>query len=89
MTTTTDQNHTHRNDPAWTKTPGRQFTADNGEQYISEYRNPFTGQTIRKSWRMTGRDWHVFDAAGQLVSREHSLTYAKWFAEYALTQASA
>lgn len=76
MNTTTAQNISHRNDIAWYKTTGRHFTV-NGESYVSEYLNPFTGQAIRKSWRMTGLDWFVFDADGNVTSRHHSLTYAK------------
>ena len=76
MHTTTAQNIAHRTDVAWVKSTGRSFQA-NGERYISEYSNPFTGQTIRKSWRMTGQDWFVFDAAGNVTGRAHSLTWAK------------
>lgn len=76
MHTTTAQNKAHRNDIAWIKTPGKSFTLD-GELYLSEYVNPFTGQAIRKDWRMTGHDWIVFDAAGDVVGRAHSLTWAK------------
>jgi hypothetical protein len=75
MHTTTSQNAAHRNDAAWIKTA--KHATVNGENYTSEYRNAFTGQTIRKDWRMTGRDWVIFDAADQIVGREHSLTWAK------------
>lgn len=74
--TTVTQNQDHRTDIAWIKTPGRSF-AHNGEHYTSEYRNVFTGQAIRKGWRMTGRDWHIFDAEGNETGRAHSLTWAK------------
>lgn len=76
MNTMTAQNKAHRNDIAWIKTAGRSFKV-NGESYLSEYVNPFTGQAIRKDWRMTGRDWVVFDAAGNITGRSHSLTWAK------------
>lgn len=76
MHTTTAQNKAHRNDVAWIKTPGRHFKAG-GENYISEYLNPWTGQAIRKGWRMTGQDWVIFDAAGNVTGRAHSLTWAK------------
>ncbi|TAJ21796.1 MAG: hypothetical protein EPO65_00415 [Dehalococcoidia bacterium] len=76
MNTTTSQNAAHRNDLAWIKSQGKSFTV-NGEGYISEYVNPWNGMAIRKSWRMTGRDWFIFDAAGNIVGRSHSLTWAK------------
>lgn len=76
MNTTTEQNAAHRTDIAWTKTTGRKFNV-NGEGYISEYTNPFTGQAIRKSWRMTGQDWFIFDAEGNITGRSFSLTWAK------------
>mgnify|MGYP007069303624 CR=1 FL=1 len=76
METIAAQNQTHRNDLAWIKTPGKSFTAG-GERYISEYTNPWTGQAIRKDWRMTGQDWVIFDAAGIVTGRSHSLTWAK------------
>jgi len=76
MHTTTAQNIAHRNDVAWIKTPGKSFDAA-GEHFISEYVNPWTGQAIRKSWRMTGQDWFIFDADGEIVGRCHSLTFAK------------
>ena len=76
MHTTTAQNKAHAADIAWIKTPGRSFNAA-GEHFISEYLNPWNGQAIRKSWRMTGRDWFIFDAAGQVIGRAHSLTWAK------------
>lgn len=76
METTTAQNKAHRNDIAWIKTPGKSFKVD-GELYISEYVNPWNGQAIRKSWRMTGQDWFIFDAAGNITGRAHSLTWAK------------
>lgn len=76
METTTAQNAAHRIDITWTKTKGKSFDA-NGERYISEYVNPWNGMAIRKSWRMTGADWYVFNAAGEIVARSHSLTWAK------------
>ena len=76
MHTTPAQNAAHRNDIAWIKSTGRSFHVD-GELYISEYLNPFTGQAIRKSWRMSGHDWYLFDADGNIMSRHHSLTWAK------------
>lgn len=76
MNTTTLQNKAHRNDIVWAKSTGKSFK-HNGELYISEYVNLFTGQTIRKSWRMTGADWFVFDANGTRTARSHSLTWAK------------
>lgn len=77
MNTTTSQNANHRNDLAWTKTKGKSFKV-NAELYISEYVNPWNGMAIRKSWRMTGADWFVFDAAGNIAGRAHSLTQAKY-----------
>jgi hypothetical protein len=77
MHTTTAQNKAHRNDIAWIKTPGKSFKVD-GELYVSEYTNPFTGQAIRKDWRMTGHDWIVFGANGEIIGRSHSLTWAKF-----------
>jgi hypothetical protein len=74
--TTVRQNVAHRADAEWIKTSGKSFAVD-GERYVSEYVNAFTGQAIRKSWRMTGRDWHIFDAAGNRVTSAHSLTWAK------------
>lgn len=76
MHTTTAQNKAHRDDIAWIKSAGKSFKA-NGESYISEYVNPWNGMAIRKSWRMTGRDWFIFDADGDVVGRVHSLTWAK------------
>lgn len=83
MNTTTSQNSAHRTDVAWIKTSGKSFHV-NGELFISEYVNPFTGQAIRKGWRMTGQDWFVFDAAGNVVDRAHSLTWAKLWAGQAV-----
>lgn len=74
---TVEQNRAHRNDMAWIKSNGRSFAVGD-ERYTSEYHNPFTGQFIRKGWRMTGRDWHLFDAEGNVVERLHSLTWAKY-----------
>lgn len=76
MNTTTIQNKNHRNDINWIKSKGKSFKVG-AETYISEYVNPFTGQAIRKSARMTGSDWYVFDAAGNIAARAHSLTWAK------------
>ena len=76
MTTTPAQNIAHRNDIVWMKSKGKSFTA-NDELYISEYSNLATGQTIRKSWKMTGQDWFIFNAADEIVGRAHSLTWAK------------
>ncbi len=76
MHTTTAQNASHRNDVAWIKSSGKSFKVG-GENYLSEYTNPFTGQAIRKDWRMTGQDWVIFDAAGNRTGRAHSLTWAK------------
>ena len=77
MNTTTAQNKAHRIDATWTKTPGKSFKV-NGENYLSEYRNLFTGQSIRKGWRMTGQDWFIFNAAEEITGRAHSLTFAKY-----------
>lgn len=85
MHTTVEQNKAHRDDVQWVKSPGRQFRAGD-ESYISEYVNQFTGQAIRKSWRMTGHDWHVFDAEGNRTTAEHSLTWAKFEAAQQLTR---
>jgi hypothetical protein len=75
--TTVTQNAAHRADVAWHKASVDRSVTVKGEWWISEYRNPFTGQTIRKSGRMTGRDWFVFDADGNVTGRAHSLTWAK------------
>lgn len=82
MHTTVAQNKAHRNDVAWIKSSGRNFAA-NDERFVSEYVNPWNGMAIRKSWRMTGQDWFIFDAAGQIIGRAHSLTWAKLAAERA------
>jgi hypothetical protein len=76
MTTTVAQNKAHRTDAEWSKTSGKSFNVG-GDLYISEYVNAFTGQAIRKSWRMTGCDWIIFDAAGAVVGSSFSLTAAK------------
>lgn len=76
MNTTTAQNKAHRADVAWIKSKGKSFKVG-GELYISEYLNPWNGMVIRKSWRMTGADWFTFDAAGNVVGRSSSLTWAK------------
>lgn len=75
--TTTAQNTAHRNDIAWHKAPVDKAAEVKGHWFISEYRNVFTGQTIRKSGRMQGQDWFIFDAAGNVTGRAHSLTWAK------------
>jgi len=77
MNTTPAQNVAHRNDLAWIKTSGKSFKV-NGESYLSEYRNIFTGQAIRKGWRMTGVDWFIFNEAEEVTGRAYSLTYAKY-----------
>lgn len=76
MNTTAAQNAAHRTSGEWIKT-GKTVHV-NGEMYISEYTNGFTGQQIRKGWRMTGQDWFIFDAAGNVTGRAHSLTWAKF-----------
>ena len=76
MNTTSSQNAAHRTDAVWTKTAKN--VRVNGENYISEYTNTLTGQAIRKDWRMTGCDWVIFDAAGSIVGRASSLTWAKF-----------
>lgn len=81
MTTTVQKNKAHRNDIAWEKVAVDQGAKVPGHWFTSEYRNLFTGQTIRKSGRMQGCDWFVFDAVGNVVTRAGSLTYAKWLAE--------
>ncbi len=75
---TVAQNAAHRTDIKWLKAPVDPNADKLGEWWVSEYRNPFTGEAIRKSGRMTGQDWHVFNAAGERVARAHSLTAAKW-----------
>jgi hypothetical protein len=80
MNSTAAQNSIHRTDLAWVKTAGKSFKV-NDENYLSEYRNIFTGQAIRKDWRMTGHDWIIFDGADNIVARSHSLTWAKLEAE--------
>ena len=77
MHSTVAQNKAHRTDITWIKSAGKSFTAG-GERYISEYVNPFTGQAIRKDWRMTGQDWVIFAADGSIMGRAHSLTQAKY-----------
>lgn len=77
MHTTVAQNANHRTDIAWIKSKGKSFDAA-GEHFISEYVNPWNGMAIRKSWRMTGTDWFIFNAAGEIVGRAHSLTWAKY-----------
>lgn len=77
MHTTVAQNANHRTDIAWIKSKGKSFDAA-GEHFISEYVNPWNGMAIRKSWRMTGADWFIFNAAGEIVGRAHSLTWAKY-----------
>ena len=77
MNTTTEQNKAHRNDIAWHKSSVDKTVEVKGHWFISEYRNPFTGQAIRKSGRMQGQDWFIFDAAGNVTGRAHSLTWAK------------
>lgn len=76
MEPTSTQNSNHRTDAAWIKSTGKDFRV-NGEMYLSEYVNVFTGQSIRKGWRMTGADWFIFNAANEIVGRSHSLTWAK------------
>lgn len=75
--TTVIQNQAHRSDIAWIKSKGRSF----GNGYISEYTNPWNGMAIRKHCGMTGRDWHVFNAGGEIVTKSHSLTWAKLAAD--------
>lgn len=75
MNSTVAQNAAHKLDGEWSKT-GKTVHV-NGEMFISEYTNGFTGQRIRKDWRMTGQDWIVFDAADNITGRAHSLTWAK------------
>lgn len=75
--TTTTQNAAHRTDVAWVKSTGKSFKV-NDENYLSEYRNIVTGQSIRKGWRMTGQDWFIFNEAEQITGRSHSLTWAKY-----------
>lgn len=77
MHDTVRQNQAHRNDIAWQKSKGRSFAVGD-ERYTSEYLNVFTGQAIRKGWRMTGQDWFIFDADGNVTGRAHSLTWAKY-----------
>jgi len=77
MHTTTAQNKAHRTDITWTKTAGKSFKV-NGENFISEYRNIFTGQSVRKDWRMTGQDWIIFNESNVVTGRAHSLTWAKY-----------
>jgi len=83
MNSTATQNRIHRNDVAWTKTKGNDFRV-NGQRYISEYCNTFTGWTIRKHYGTGLRDgaWYVFDQNGDVVDTAHSLTWAKGWAEH-------
>lgn len=85
MHSTVAQNKAHRNDIKWIKTKGSSFKVEidgRTENYISEYLNPFTGQAIRKDWRMTGADWHVFNADGTRPKHHRwgTLTVAKHYA---------
>lgn len=75
MISTTAQNKAHKLDGTWIKTASRTQAA--GEHWLSEYTNGFTGQVIRKGWRMTGQDWYIFDAEGNVTGRARSLTWAK------------
>lgn len=68
---TITKNRAHRMDGEWSR-----HKIKDGE-FIAEYRNGFTGWTIRKSCRMTGADWHVFDADGEFIGRWGTLTVAK------------
>lgn len=77
METATAQNMAHRTDLLWVKTTGKSFRV-NGENYLSEYRNIVTGQSIRKDWRMTGCDWVIFNESEDVTGRSHSLTWAKF-----------
>lgn len=76
MNSTTEQNRAHRTDVVWQKSNGRRFTVA-GELYLAEYCNVFTGEAIRKDWRMTGHDWLTFDADGNITGRYATLTIAK------------
>ena len=75
--TVTTQNRAHKADVQWIKSAGRSFDVA-GEHFVSEYVNVFTGQAIRKSWRMTGCDWAIFDESGSVVGQVYSLTFAKY-----------
>lgn len=75
--TITTQNAAHRADVQWVKSAGRSFDVA-GEHYVSEYVNVFTGQAIRKGWRMTGNDWTIFAADGTVTGQAYSLTFAKY-----------
>lgn len=76
------QNKAHREDVRWIKTNGKRFDV-NGQQYISEYLNPWNGWAIRKHFGTGLRDgaWYVFDASGDVVEIAHSLTWAKLAAD--------
>lgn len=77
---TVAQNRAHRLDGEWKRIAAHSTTESGDKSYGSTYRNGFTEQTIRKSHRMTGHDWHVFDADDNLIDRAHSLTWAKYLA---------
>lgn len=74
--TTIEQNRAHRNDAVWIKTG--KTSVQGGQRFGSTYSNVFTGQTIAKGYAMTGADWHIWDAAGSLVGRVFSLSFAKY-----------
>lgn len=81
---TVAQNKAHKADTEWIKSPGKSFQiefshkgAKRSHTFVSEYVSTVTGWAIRKDWRMTGRDWHVFNAEGEVIAQAHSLTFAK------------
>lgn len=73
---TVAQNAAHRNDLTWTKTGKRTIA---GELYTSTYER-LDGVVIGKTWRYEGAPWKII-VNGEIVGREHSLTYAKYAAE--------
>ena len=83
MPSTSQQNAAHRTDPQWIKSKGKVFTVD-GQRYISEYLNPFTGWAIRLHYGTGLRDgrWYVFNADGEIVEQMQTLTWAKGAAAY-------
>lgn len=89
MQTASQQNAAHHADVKWVKSTGKSFTVA-GLHYVSEYINPFTGWVIRLHYGTGLRDgfWYVFDASGDIVGHEHTLTWAKAFAAYKSGQQS-
>lgn len=87
MPTASQQNAVHRADVQWNKSKGKTFTVA-GQHYVSEYKNFYSGWTIRLHYGTGLRDgfWYIFNEAGDIVGHEHSLTWAKSAAGYYLSK---